>query len=142
MWNVAMMASFYSPVAMLLFVYLSKSFNDKLSEKIDLSNNTAEDYSVVLTSPGGFIPKTVDEIKEAYDLLMPEYPVVSVALVYDNIKLFDAIKKAVVAEKNMMSATTKDIKNDKKPEITAEKAEEIMDAAKKDVVTSDSYWQK
>ncbi len=131
----------FCAVAMLLFVYLSKSFNDKLSEKIDLSNNTAEDYSVVLTSPGGFIPKTVDEIKEAYDLLMPEYPVVSVALVYDNRKLFKAIKKAVVAEKNMMTATTKDIKNNKKPEITAEKAEEIMDAAKKDVVNGAEFIQ-
>ena len=128
-------------IAMILFVYFTKSFNDKLSEKIDLANNTAEDYSVVVTSPSGYLPKTADEIKEAYDLLMPEYPVVSISLVYDNRKLFKTIRKAVNAEKAMLKATAKDVKDEKKPEITPEKAEAIMDAAKKDVVNAVEFVQ-
>ena len=41
----------------------------------------------------------------------------------------------------MLKATAKDIKDEKKPEITQEKAEAIMDAAKKDVVNAVEFVQ-
>ena len=123
-------------------MYFSRKINDTLSEKIDLANNTAEDYSVVVTSPSGYLPKTVDEMKAAYDILMPDYPVVSISLVYDNRKLFQAIRKAVRAETSMLAVSVKGIKdNEKHPHLTPEEVEDIIEAAKKDVVNNVDYVQ-
>ena len=110
-------------VCMVLFIFFSKKVHDKYREKIDLSQQTAQDYGVCITSKSGYVPKDADAIKAAYAELLPQHPVVSVSIVYDNRKLFRSLRQMVIAFKTLQKKRILAIRSKKNP-----KTKEELDA--------------